>query len=138
MQNGHQLREEQRRAAAAYEVGRCTLQPVFARTGYDVLRFGSLTQCPCVILCNLTTRHSIESAGFQRLKLNCDEPRSSFAFNFNVSRYAEARVWGAASHARHAADQQAEYYAARSAFRRQNVAAGRRADLGGMLQAETV
>jgi hypothetical protein len=51
----------------------CRLKPVFASTESDVLRLGSITQCPCVILCNLTTCYSIESAWFQRLKAKFDE-----------------------------------------------------------------
>jgi hypothetical protein len=52
-------------------VGWCRLKPVFASTGYDILRFGSLTQCPCVMLCDHTTCYSIENAWFHRLILKC-------------------------------------------------------------------
>ena len=41
-----------------------------------------------------TTCYSIESAWFQRLKLECDELLSSFAFNFNLRRYGEAAAAG--------------------------------------------
>jgi hypothetical protein len=37
-------------------VRRCRLKQVFAsKHGINILRFGALTQCPCLILCNLTT-----------------------------------------------------------------------------------
>jgi len=68
-------------------VGRCRLNPVFASTEYDVLRLGSLTQCPCALLCDLITCYSNEGARVQRLKLKCDELVSSCAFNFNLRRY---------------------------------------------------
>jgi hypothetical protein len=41
-----------------------------------------------VILCDLTTCYSIESAWVQRLKLRYDELVSNFAFNFNLRRYS--------------------------------------------------
>jgi len=50
------------------EVRRCRLKPAFASTDQDILRLGSLTQRPCMILCGLTTCYSIESAWRQRLK----------------------------------------------------------------------
>jgi len=48
-----------------------------------------MTHCPGVMLCDLTTCYSIKSAWCQRLELKCDEPLSSFAFNFNLRRYVE-------------------------------------------------
>ena len=48
-----------------------------------------------MILCDLTTCYSIESACFQRLKLKCDELLSNFAFNFNMRRYMAAMTWPA-------------------------------------------
>jgi len=68
-------------------VGRCRLKPVLTSTEYDVLRLGSLTQCPCVILCDVTTCYSMESAWFQRLKEQYDKMVSNFAFIFNLRRY---------------------------------------------------
>ena len=51
------------------KVGRCRLKPVFASMDYDVLRLGSLTQCPCVMLCDLTTCYSIlKPPGFSASK----------------------------------------------------------------------
>jgi hypothetical protein len=69
------------------KVRRSRLKHVFAPTGQDFVRLASLTRCLCVILCDLTTCHFIESACFQRLMLKCDEPLSNFAFNFNLRRY---------------------------------------------------
>ena len=45
-----------------------------------------------MILCDLTTCtcYSIESAWFQHLKLQYDEPLSNLAFNFILRRYTEA------------------------------------------------
>jgi len=53
------------------KVWRCRLKPVFASTEQDVVRLGSLTRHPCVVLCDITTCYSIERALFQRLKVNC-------------------------------------------------------------------
>ena len=39
----------------------------------DMFRFVSLTQCPCVLLCNLTTCYSNEGACFKRLNLKYDK-----------------------------------------------------------------
>ena len=66
-------------------VGQCMLKPAFASTEPDVQRFRSMTQCLCVILCNLTTCCSIESAWLQRLKLKIYELLSNRALNF-ISR----------------------------------------------------
>jgi len=46
-----------------------------------------MTHCPFVMINNLTTCYSVESALFQRLKLRCDEPLSISAFNVNSRRY---------------------------------------------------
>jgi len=73
-------------------VGRCRLKPVLASTEQDVLRLGSLTQCPCVQLSNLSTCHSMEGAWSQRLKAKCDEALSSVAFNFSLRRYTMVSV----------------------------------------------
>jgi len=43
-----------------------------------------------VILCDLTTCYSIESACFQRLKLKYDKLLSNLAFNFNLRCYIKA------------------------------------------------
>jgi len=77
-------------------VGRCRLKPLFASTEYDVLLFGSLTQCPCVILiqCELTRCYSTEGACFQRLTLKCCELLSIFDFKFNLRRYSVAPAVG--------------------------------------------
>jgi hypothetical protein len=34
----------------------------------------------------------MKAPGYKRLKLNCDEPLSDFAFKFNVRRYTSARA----------------------------------------------
>jgi len=50
-----------------------------------------------VILCGLTTCYYSEGACFQRLKLKCDELRSSFAFKFKLRRYTlDAKLAAAA------------------------------------------
>ena len=49
------------------KAGRCRLRPVFASTEQDVLRLGSMTQCPRVILCDLTMCYPDEGALSQRL-----------------------------------------------------------------------
>jgi len=49
-----------------------------------------MTYCPCVMLGDLTTCHSIESAWSQRLELKYDKLLSHFAFSFNLRRYTQA------------------------------------------------
>jgi hypothetical protein len=66
-------------AGQRLKVRRCRLKSVFASTEQDALRLGSLTHCPCVLLCYLTTCYCIERAWFQRLKVKCGEPLSNFA-----------------------------------------------------------
>jgi len=46
---------------------------------------------PCVLLlCELISCYALERAWFQRLKVKCDEPLSSFAFKINLCRYTKA------------------------------------------------
>ena len=49
-----------------------------------------MSYCPCVMLGDLTTCYSIESAWFQRLKLKYIKPLSEHAFNFKLRRYKQA------------------------------------------------
>ena len=67
------------------------VEPVFASTESDDLRLGYLTQCQCVIRCDLTTCSSIERTWFQHLNLSYDKLFSKFAFTFNLRRYIRAR-----------------------------------------------
>jgi hypothetical protein len=53
---------EARAEAEMLEVGRCRLKSVFASTEQDVFGMYDLLQPPCVMLCDLTTRYTIESA----------------------------------------------------------------------------
>jgi len=71
-------------------LGRRKLKPVFASTDSDLLCLGSLTQCRCVILCDLTTCYSSESTWLQRVKLKHDKLLSSLAYNCNLRRYMMA------------------------------------------------
>ena len=51
-----------------------------------------LTQCLCVLLCNLITCYAVDSAWFQLLKLTYNKLVSSFSFKSNLRRYtAEAQ-----------------------------------------------
>jgi len=67
---------------------------MFASTEYGVPPFGSLTQCPCEVLCNLTTCYSSESAWFQRFKVTCDEALTNFDFKSNLRRYIVVAIDG--------------------------------------------
>jgi len=67
---------------------------VFASTEHNVLRFGFLTQYPCVLLCFLTTFYTIDHAWFRRLKLKHDKLLSSSAFNFTLRRYTMGTTQG--------------------------------------------
>jgi len=49
-----------------------------------------MTYCPCVMLCDLTTCYSIESARFQRLKLTSDILLSNHGLMFSLRRYTKA------------------------------------------------
>jgi hypothetical protein len=52
--------------AVGHAVGRPVQVDIrFASTESDVLRFGYLTQCPCVMLCDLTTCYSFKDDFFQ-------------------------------------------------------------------------
>jgi len=46
-----------------------------------------------MILCDLITCYSVDSAWFHRLKLKCDKLLSSFAFTFNLRRYVKAATY---------------------------------------------
>ena len=54
--------------------------------GLDILILHAY--CPCVMLCDLTSCYSIESAWF-RFKLEYDKLVSNFAFSFNFRHYCK-------------------------------------------------
>ena len=65
-----------------------------AVSSWDVLRLQGMGRCKLI-----PGRTRVAHAWFQRLKLTYDEPRSKFAFNFNVRPYTWARARGAPSRA---------------------------------------
>jgi len=107
MQSGHQLREEQRRAAAAYE------SRVWGAADYSRLNANQQAEYYALMVsrCMLKPDDArFETAWCQPLQLLYDKLPSTFTFkDCDLRRYSMA-------------------------FRRQNVAAGRPAELGAILQ----
>jgi hypothetical protein len=58
---------------------------VLACTEFDIL--ACMTYCPCVILCQITTCYSFDSASFQRLKVKYDKSHLNLGLDFNLCRY---------------------------------------------------